>query len=115
MLLGDVRKIQEVRECARQRRRGFDRERCEERRQFRELRLIARTRGLRQRANALDGLEQLLAAASPEGLAEEFPQQPHIIAQRLMRVGDHLLIVEQIEQRDCFAAYRCLQRRPQIG
>jgi hypothetical protein len=41
MLLGDVRKIQEVCEGARQRRRGFDRERREERRQFRELRFIA--------------------------------------------------------------------------
>ena len=114
VLLGDVGKIQKVGKGARERRRRFDGKPRKIRCQLRKLRLVARTRRLRQSAHALDGFEQRVAAMCSQRVAEELPQQPHIVAQRLVGIVDHLFIVEQIEQRDRFTSDRRLQRRLQI-
>ena len=114
MLLGDVGEIEEMREGARERRRRIYRKLREQGCEFRKFRVVTRVGGFRQRAHAFDGLEQLVPATRSQRLAKKFPQQPHIVAQRLVGIGEHLFIVEQIQQRDRLAANRRFQRWLQI-
>jgi hypothetical protein len=44
------------------------------------------TRGLRRRAHALDALEERVPFVAPQRVAEQAPEQPHVRAQRAMRI-----------------------------
>ena len=114
VLLRDVGEVEEVAEGARQRRGGISGQRGQNVSELAGMRGAAGAAGLGERAHPLDGVEKRRPLRSAQRLAKQLPQQPHVIAQRLVRIGDHLLIVEQIEQRDGFAAYCRLHRRLEI-
>jgi len=48
--------------------------------------LVGAPRGFRRGANALDAFEEGLAFLPAQRVSEQRPQQPHVVAQRLMRV-----------------------------
>ena len=80
MLLGDVGQREEVRERARDRNRGGDRHVAQLVGELLERRRVAAVRPLCQRANALHALEERVAFARPEHVAEQLAQEPHILA-----------------------------------
>ena len=92
VLLGDVGQVEEMREGARQRDRGIDRQAGQHRRQLAEVAVGARARALGQRAHVLDALEDRLARVRPQRLAEQLAEQPDILPQRLVRIV-HVRIV----------------------
>ena len=85
VLFGDVGEVQEVRERACQRDGGLNRQRTKPLCEIRQ-RPIARVRGLRQGAHVLDDVEQVLAAAFTQRIAQQRAKQTHILPQRFVRV-----------------------------
>ena len=89
MLLGDVGEVQELRERARDRKRRVDRHAAERARQALEVLALAGAGALGERAHAFHGEEQLLAFARLERIAQQFAEQPHVIAEWLVNIGSH--------------------------
>jgi hypothetical protein len=58
-----------------------------------EVGVVARAPALRQRAHALDRREDALARLGADGVAQQFPEQPHVVAQRLVRIGHDRIVV----------------------
>ena len=86
MLFGDVCEIQEVREAARDRQRGLDRHRAQLVRQRLEPVRRRHARAFGERAHAFHPLEQRLSLLAAQRLAQQFAEQPDVVAQRPMRV-----------------------------
>ena len=92
MLFGDVGEVEEVGEAARhgQRRRNRHRPQLSGER----LEVVARAaaaRPLRQRADPLDPFEVRHALVAAQRFAEQFAEQPHVVAERLVRIAGHRL------------------------
>ena len=83
MLLGDVGQIEKMREGAGHRQRLLHGHLLEDAGQRREVGVAAAPRLLRQRAHALDQLEDRLPFVPPQRLAEQLAQQPDVLSQRL--------------------------------
>ena len=95
MLLGDVGEVEEVREAARDRHSATRSASLAARSaSVSNVRRRSRRAGsLGERAHALDALEERLALLPPQRFAEQFAEQPHVVAQRLVGVFAHKLII----------------------
>ena len=85
MRLGDVGEREEPREGARDRLRITQRERAEHVRELLRRCAVASARTLRQRPHPLHRLEELHALVAADRVAEQRPQDAHVVAER--RVG----------------------------
>ena len=90
MLLGDVGEVQEMRERARERQRIVDRHAAPARRRARGSRRHARLWPLFASARTRSTCSKIASpACAPQRVAEQFPEQPHVVAQRLVRIPFH--------------------------
>jgi hypothetical protein len=87
MLLGDVGQRQKVGERPRDRHGRRNRQIAQPVGELFEGERIAGVRALREGPDLLHSLEQLVAFAGAQRVAEQLAQQPHIVAQWLMRVA----------------------------
>ena len=95
VLFRDVGKVEEVREAARDRHGGFGGHRLQFARERLELILSARAvpGSLRECAHALHPFEERHALLPPQCFAEQAAEQAHVVAQRLVGVFAHKLII----------------------
>ena len=112
VLLGDVGKRQEVRKGAGNGQRRRNRHPSQEMIRTRRIRLRAAfgqryggqayraqfgSSSLCRFAHPLDVLEQFITLVMPQHAAEHFSKRAHVIAQRLMRIGLHRVMVQDYE------------------
>ena len=86
VLFRDVREIQEVGEGPGNRDRGVERQGSQIVRQVPESILVAVTGGFCRCPDLLDDLVEAVPFERPKGVAQQFSQQSHIVAQRLVRI-----------------------------
>ncbi len=98
VLLGDVRQVQEVGEGASQRDRCINRQLPEFTGQRLEVAVGARPRGLGDRPDALDRLEESCPLMFAQRFTQEFSEESNILAQWFVRIGLHLAPMISIEE-----------------
>ncbi len=86
LLLGDVGEIQKLIERASYVADRVGRNRLEQRAQFVPLGAAAGARRFRQRADAFDAIHESAAAIRRDDAAEDFAQQPNVVAQCFIEV-----------------------------
>ena len=91
MLLGDVGQVEEVRERARDGQRVVERHVRELVGQDHEVGVMAGAPALGQRAHPFDRVEEPFPGLRSQRLAQQLSEQPHIVAERFVRIGGHRL------------------------
>jgi hypothetical protein len=89
MLLGDIREAQKMREGPCDSERSVDRHVTKQLGELVEAPVLTGVRPFREPADVLDQLEEFHALVLAQHVAEQLPEQTHVVTQRFVRVSWH--------------------------